>query len=394
MKRRIFSILVLLILAALACRYTPTPTPAPTTPPTQTPVPPSPTLTATPTQTPTPALSSSSGLVLRSLHLFTVYTGWALGEDGLYRTQDGGLSWQPLSVPDGQVGPSTSIYFRSDKEIRVLLPAPDGTGLLDSTTDGGQTWTSAPAPQPDGVLTFSRDDETAGYIIHFGKETAGSQSVNIYQTLDSGQTWNLNLTVDPLHPGTDNLPFAGKKTGASFDGAVIGWISGFQPVTNDIYLYQTNDAARTWRKLALDIPASLGDISAVPFPPVFVDDQNGFIRVDLNPTSPQGQPASVFYASPDGGKTWAQVSQLPLVSATDFLDAQTGWAWSGQRLYATSDGAHTWTVLPTALGVSERASDIDFVDVNNGWMLTLDSGNHVRLYRTNSGGGTWTALIP
>jgi hypothetical protein len=49
--------------------------------------------------------------------------------------------------------------------------------------------------------------------------------------------------------------------------------------------------------------------------------------------------------------------------------------------------------MPVAFGRSERASIIDFFDLQNGWLVTIDAKNVLRMYHTIDGGGTWTAII-
>lgn len=45
------------------------------------------------------------------------------------------------------------------------------------------------------------------------------------------------------------------------------------------------------------------------------------------------------------------------------------------------------------LNHSERARLIDFVNRQDGWLLTIDGKNVLRMYQTDDGGITWIAII-
>jgi photosystem II stability/assembly factor-like uncharacterized protein len=51
-------------------------------------------------------------------------------------------------------------------------------------------------------------------------------------------------------------------------------------------------------------------------------------------------------------------------------------------------------VLPVAFSAREDVTRIEFIDPRNGWIITVDSKSVVRLYRTSDGGGTWSVVIP
>jgi photosystem II stability/assembly factor-like uncharacterized protein len=130
------------------------------------------------------------------------------------------------------------------------------------------------------------------------------------------------------------------------------------------------------------------------YPPVFPDSTTGFLPVDFLATDPAQPSVRAFYVTKDGGNTWTLASTLPRGSAFEFVDASTGWAWADKKLYFTSDGATSWSVLPVAFSAREDVTQIEFIDPRNGWIITVDSKSVVRLYRTSDGGGTWSVVIP
>jgi len=181
-------------------------------------------------------------------------TGWFVGDDGyggtqrLYLTVDGGLSWQPQSVPvpgteAGAVTHLTVPSFLSDKEGVLPVTLNDGHVLLDSTSDGGATWSlgthlfsrsSPPAAiQGNEAPTFIGNGVTA---IALGRELE----------INSGTGWT---SVSPNG-------IAGVIYSIEFANARVGWaLSGRslcqqQPcITHQVLLLRTTDGGHHWSRV-------------------------------------------------------------------------------------------------------------------------------------------------
>lgn len=148
-----------------------------------------------------------------------VMFGWDSGGRGLFRSSDGGRSWEAL-FPQGLQGPILSLagpakkdlvyagttvgLFRSNDSARTWNPVieqgattvaaspTDANHLyiyteqkgMQISTDGGQTFTSASAGIPDseviGAIAISGEDPQRAYA-------AGATT--IYQTTDGGDSW-------------------------------------------------------------------------------------------------------------------------------------------------------------------------------------------------------------
>lgn len=402
MKRRLIPALVFLMLTALACDFdlivTPLPAPPtllPSLTPTVTLTPP-PTLTPTPTITPTPALNASNGPALLDLHMFSTKRGWGLIDNTILSTTDGGVNWAqvPLPMPGATVDvPGGAFFFYTADIAYFLVPVPDAAiGEFFATRDGGQlkNWKFNPVPFSSAQLYFVNDN--VGFAFQTLSKTADVMTVAIYQTLDRGATWT-QVFIHAANQGDTNLPAAGIKTGMSFVDPSQGFI-GLLAQQNSIGLYHALDAGRTWVKQDLTLPAGLTAYTSTVWPPFFIkgNQLDGFLPVDFTPAD-TGLPTRVFYFTHDAGVTWTMGASVPDATTQYFLDAKTGWAWGGHSVYFTSDSAQTWSQLPAAFNRSERATLIDFVDANNGWLVTVDNKNSLRMYRTTDGGGTWTAVI-
>lgn len=122
-----------------------------------------------------------------------------------------------------------------------------------------------------------------------------------------------------------------------------------------------------------------------------------------------------LFITRDGGAHWSDVTPPQPVDpgAQDvtafFLDAATAWATysslpaplpSYPVVWHTSDAGQTWqpSQLLDLSGLEQSyVTDLYFVDMQNGWLLTHVgvgmSHDYVTLFRTSDGGLTWTRLL-
>jgi photosystem II stability/assembly factor-like uncharacterized protein len=396
-KRRLIPALIVLMLASLACQFDLLmPTPLPTVVPSQTPtvtLTPTPTLTLTPTITPTPPLTAADGPALLELHMSDSKRGWGLIENMILCTTDGGIHWASVPLPGVTVDTaSMGTFFYTADIAYFVVPVPEAIfGQFFATRDGGQTWEINPVPFSTAQLYFV--DDNMGVAFQTLSKTADLMTVAVYQTTDRGATWE-QVFIHAANQGDTNLPVAGIKTGVSFANLNDGFIGLFSQ-ENTVGLYHAPDAGHTWARQDLEPPAGLGTYTSTAWPPFFfkTNQTDGFAPVDFV-AADSGAATRVFYVTHDGGATWAKGGSIPDGTAYDFLDPQTGWAWGGHTIYFTADGAQSWAQLPVAFNRNERASIIDFVDIKNGWLVTIDqTKNRLHLYRTNDGGATWTVVI-
>ena len=131
--------------------------------------------------------------------------------------------------------------------------------------------------------------------------------------------------------------------------------------------------------------------------PAFVDIQF------LNELDAWGVTETQVIRTNDGGSTWYNVTP-PDVTETGYtvgtfiLDNTHAWVQkpdfnnfpNNGLLYRTTDGGLTWTISSTSFS----GGDLNFIDVNNGWMLAdlgVGAGsNAVAVFQTTDGGATWT----
>ena len=161
----------------------------------------------------------------------------------------------------------------------MMVPDPGDfrKGTLYRTADGGQTWQAGAVPFGGGWVQFQEDKNVAVILVDRGV-AAGSQGVDLYQTSDGGATWNLISRADPENPSDQGIPFGGNKSGVTFLDSARGWVTGFIPDGwRAVYLYATQDGGKTWQLVPLDLPAGWQQAQIEARPPVFFGGQDGIL---------------------------------------------------------------------------------------------------------------------
>ena len=333
---------------------------------------------------------SSPGVT--SLHMLNELDGWAITENAILRTTDGGSTWYNVS-PQGvtNFGYNTGKTFLNASQAWVLVAAvndPMSSGRLYRTSDGGLTWTSYPVPFGGGDLDFI--DENHGWMMASLGAGAGSMGVAIYRTEDGGATWTQSYTNDPnLADAGDSLPLSGIKNNLTALDANIAWVGGVIYSPEAFYLYKTVDGGQTWTQQNLPAAPGMQNTEvAIDVGPTFLSPRDGILAVRFTGESLR----TGFYATHDGGVNWEFVSFLPGAGAVDFVSRTEGFFWTGQQLFTTSDGAQTWTALNSNESFGDSFTGMDFVNTRTGWIWTYDSNGQYGFYKSVDGGANWVSM--
>jgi len=367
-----------------------TPTPPPDQPrvsstrtPTQTGPIPSPTSAATPAK---PFVQTPP---LQFLSMVDDLNGWGLTDRYILRTADGGKQW--INTTPGGGFPAGSIlqgFFLNVNQGWVVVPASDFlTGVLYRTSDGGNTWQSTSVPFGATQLFFL--DAENGWAMADRGSSAGSQAVDIYQTTDNGQTWIAVYQMTPGQadePGT--IPYTGSKLGISFHDTLNGWITGTVSTPNTAWIFTTGDGGRTWSKQNLVIPANYQSSILAIQPPRFYGVAEGLLAVRLT----QASSATSLFTTNDSGVSWQNTNPVPVSGPIDCISLQACWVWNGVTLAATEDSGKTWRQARTNVNLSSSLVLIDFTSQTNGFALSIPQIGSSILYQTVDGGKTWTPL--
>jgi photosystem II stability/assembly factor-like uncharacterized protein len=195
----LFSLLLISLVTACTAPTERTPTPYPDTP--------------SPAEIMAPLVESPA---LVSIQFLNELNGWGVTETQIVRTNDGGITWYNVTPPNlVEIGYSVEMDVLDNNHAWVqkadVEKYPNG-GFLFRTSDGGITWTESTTPFSGGDLDFL--DASNGWILADLGVGAGSMGISIFQTTDSGATWEQKYTNDPNLTGAgDSLPLAGLKNG-------------------------------------------------------------------------------------------------------------------------------------------------------------------------------------
>ena len=321
--------------------------------------------------------------------------GWGVTESYIVRTNDGGITWYNVTPPDLEEAGSSVATFILDKD-HAWVQKPDfnnfpNNGLLYHTADGGLTWGISSTPFSGGDLSFL--DANNGWMLADLGVGAGSNAVAVFQTTDGGATWTQTYTNDPNNPeAADSLPLGGIKADLVPINMQTAWVGGVVYSPGTVYLYRTDDGGQTWVQVSLELPqgAENFELGIDRDQLHFVSATDGFLIVRMSGDSTQ----TAVYVTKDGGETWTLTPTLiPEAGQSDFLSAEEVILYNGEQFYTTRDAARTWVTVSPDIVFGDSFALLDFVDPNNGWIVTVTDEHH-SLYRTQDGGVTWLPVIP
>lgn len=164
---------------------------------------------------------------------------YAPGIPYLFRTDDGGASWNEVSLPlppgveNSELGiDQGQMKFVSSTNgfIAMRITGEAYQLAIYVTNDAGSTWTLTPTLIPEGGSADFLSAEEA--VIYNGRQ--------FYVTRDAAQTWTI---VPP------DVKFDDVFAGMDFSNPSTGWVITLDPA-NQRFLYRSGDGGRTWSPIA------------------------------------------------------------------------------------------------------------------------------------------------
>jgi photosystem II stability/assembly factor-like uncharacterized protein len=312
---------------------------------------------------------------------YTFYFGGVAG--GVWRTNDGGNSWTPLTDKEpfasiGAIAVSESnpgVIYVGTGESCIRGNISYGNGVYKST-DGGKSWSYIGLKETQHiarVLVNPRNPDIV-YVAAFGHAYGSNPERGVYRTTDGGKTWDkvlykdektgaIDLTFDPHNP---NVMFAAmyeaQRTPWSLSSGGLG--SG---------LYRSVDGGSNWKKLEGNgLPEGiLGRIGVS----VSGADSN---RVYALIEAKEGG----LYRSDDGGDNWSRVNDDQRITQR---------AWYFTHIFADPKSADTVYMLNTGMFRSgDGGKSLTLLPAPHGdhHGLWIDPMNPQRMINGNDGGAT------
>jgi len=227
--------------------------------------------------------------------------------DGIYKSTDGGKTWTHLGLRDGQQIPALAVDPRDPSRVfAAVLGHPYGPneerGVYRST-DGGQTWQKVLSQDENtGASDIEMDPQNPDVLYAClwrarqgpweDGNSYGGAGGGIFKSTDGGNTWNKlggGLPEDVVQAYVAIAPSNPQRVYSSL------------AVTRGTRIYRSDDAGAHWTQITTDARPAMriggGDL-AVP-------------RVDPKNPDVVYTTSIVTWRSNDGGKTWTGIRGAP-----------------------------------------------------------------------------------
>ncbi|MBV9133381.1 MAG: glycosyl hydrolase [Chloroflexi bacterium] len=324
------------------------------------------------------------------------YFGHCAG--GVWQTSDGGRFWTSISdgyFATGAVGAlaisesDPNVLYAGMGETNIRGNVSHGDGVYRST-DGGRSWQNVGLRQTRHIARIRIDprDPDIAYVAAFGHVYGPNPERGVYRTLDGGKNWDRILFRDDRTAAID-LSIDVTNPRILYAALWEGWrtpysLSSGGPGSG---LFRSSDGGNSWTELTRNqgLPPGLWGRPGVAVSPANPDRVWALVEAEAD--------GSGLFRSDDRGQTWVRTTTETRISQrswyfmhvfADPRDAQTVWCLNVQA-WKSTDGGSLFEAIPTP-----------FEDQHDLWIDPRDTrrvieGNDGGACVSFNGGASWSS---
>ncbi|NJD09191.1 MAG: hypothetical protein FIB01_01710 [Gemmatimonadetes bacterium] len=360
---------------------------------------------------------------------YTIYIGSASG--GVWKTVNEGVTWQPgfqqaAATSSGDIAlvpRNPDVLWVGTGEANIFRSSQAGVGIY-RTADGGKSWQHMGLTDTHTIarILVHPADGNIVYVAAGGHEWTRNPERGVFRTLDGGKTWEKVLYVND-ETGANDLVMDPRDSNTLYAALWQRTRKKWNDPRNEAGytgsgIYRTTDGGKTWEPINNGLPEArfrgrIGIGLSRSNPNVlyaFIDDYEVARPADPGATDSYGRPmaapirGATLYRSDDRGSTWRQVS--PVDQYMERASGTYGWVFSqvrvdptnenrvylmGLNINVSDDGGKSWRRL-SGIHVDQHGLWID--PDNPNYLVNANDGGVYVSYDMGANWRSFTGLLP